>query len=100
MIRRPPRSTRTDPLFPYTTLFRSHGVVAANMVAMLVGVEDAGDVPAARLGPLEAEIGLDRIDCHGLAGFGAGEDVEEIAGRVARPDLFDDHRSKIGRAHV
>src|SRR3546814_4765936 len=31
MIRRPPRSTRTDPLFPYTTLVRSldelHGVV-------------------------------------------------------------------------
>src|SRR3546814_14021636 len=27
MIRRPPRSTRTDTLFPYTTLFRS-GVVA------------------------------------------------------------------------
>src|SRR3546814_6732586 len=27
MIRRPPRSTRTDTLFPYTTLFRSrHGV--------------------------------------------------------------------------
>src|SRR3546814_7814551 len=24
MNRRPPRSTRTDPLFPYTTLFRSH----------------------------------------------------------------------------
>src|SRR3546814_9664478 len=24
MIRRPPRSTRTDPLFPYTTLFRSY----------------------------------------------------------------------------
>src|SRR3546814_5351422 len=24
MIRRPPRSTRTDALFPYTTLFRSH----------------------------------------------------------------------------
>src|SRR3546814_1889674 len=23
MLRRPPRSTRTDPLFPYTTLFRS-----------------------------------------------------------------------------
>src|SRR3546814_15998985 len=23
MIRRPPRSTRTEPLFPYTTLFRS-----------------------------------------------------------------------------
>src|SRR3546814_18335830 len=24
MLRRPPRSTRTDTLFPYTTLFRSH----------------------------------------------------------------------------
>src|SRR3546814_5545603 len=27
MIRRPPRSTRTDTLFPYTTLFRSLAVV-------------------------------------------------------------------------
>src|SRR3546814_19335639 len=29
MIRRPPRSTRTDTLFPYTTLFRSlaHGLL-------------------------------------------------------------------------
>src|SRR3546814_17383117 len=26
MIRRPPRSTRTDTLFPYTTLFRSFAV--------------------------------------------------------------------------
>src|SRR3546814_5468816 len=26
MIRRPPRSTRTDTLFPYTTLFRSFGL--------------------------------------------------------------------------
>src|SRR3546814_8683084 len=29
MIRRPPRSKRTDTLFPYTTLFRSLGAVAA-----------------------------------------------------------------------
>src|SRR3546814_4538419 len=29
MIRRPPRSTRTDTLFPYTTLFRSIGCFAA-----------------------------------------------------------------------
>src|SRR3546814_7327411 len=28
MIRRPPRSTRTDTLFPYTTLFRSDGTDA------------------------------------------------------------------------
>src|SRR3546814_14335086 len=29
MIRRPPRSTRTDTLFPYTTLFRSGAAVLA-----------------------------------------------------------------------
>src|SRR3546814_1018341 len=29
MIRRPPRATRTDTLFPYTTLFRSGGFEAA-----------------------------------------------------------------------
>src|SRR3546814_12059125 len=29
MIRRPPRSTRTDTLFPYTTLFRSQRLWAA-----------------------------------------------------------------------
>src|SRR3546814_17838822 len=28
MIRRPPRSTRTDTLFPYTTLFRSPALLA------------------------------------------------------------------------
>src|SRR3546814_11032559 len=27
MIRRPPRSTRTDTLFPYTTLFRSNSLM-------------------------------------------------------------------------
>src|SRR3546814_12334331 len=32
MIRRPPRSTRTDTLFPYTTLFRSHQPVAIELL--------------------------------------------------------------------
>src|SRR3546814_1518788 len=32
MIRRPPRSTRTDTLFPYTTLFRSGVQVAIGLV--------------------------------------------------------------------
>src|SRR3546814_14401151 len=32
MIRRPPRSTRTDTLFPYTTLFRSHRAQVAHAV--------------------------------------------------------------------
>src|SRR3546814_2655129 len=37
MIRRPPRSTRTDTLFPYTTLFRSlHDRVVALAVLVLV----------------------------------------------------------------
>src|SRR3546814_12063077 len=30
MIRRPPRSTRTDTLFPYTTLFRSRPAIEAD----------------------------------------------------------------------
>src|SRR3546814_16695977 len=34
MIRRPPRSTRTDTLFPYTTLFRSD-VTSAKEIASL-----------------------------------------------------------------
>src|SRR3546814_10610881 len=34
MIRRPPRSTRTDTLFPYTTLFRSQGG-AGDMIVLL-----------------------------------------------------------------
>src|SRR3546814_2077978 len=35
MIRRPPRSTRTDTLFPYTTLFRSFGITFDNSVKPL-----------------------------------------------------------------
>src|SRR3546814_19695791 len=57
MIRRPPRSTRTDPLFPYTALFRSPGgdgadddlgilvgdkaAVAAHEAAAVVALRDA-----------------------------------------------------------
>src|SRR3546814_20204274 len=38
MIRRPPRSTRTDTLFPYTTLFRSRhlGLKKSMIVALAV----------------------------------------------------------------
>src|SRR3546814_16901289 len=38
MIRRPPRSTRTDTLFPYTTLFRSRRLAQSDVD---VGVPDA-----------------------------------------------------------
>src|SRR3546814_17593629 len=34
MIRRPPRSTRTDTLFPYTTLFRSQVVGTTVSIAL------------------------------------------------------------------
>src|SRR3546814_13774822 len=34
MIRRPPRSTRTYTLFPYTTLFRSGGIIALEAQAL------------------------------------------------------------------
>src|SRR3546814_4242104 len=40
MIRRPPRSTRTDTLFPYTTLFRSFGHPLV-LFERLVGSDDA-----------------------------------------------------------
>src|SRR3546814_7711830 len=33
MLRRPPRSTRTDQLFPYTTLFRSGGSLGARVAS-------------------------------------------------------------------
>src|SRR3546814_6784000 len=36
MIRRPPRSTRTDTLFPYTTLFRSAALLRARVPLGLV----------------------------------------------------------------
>src|SRR3546814_4631578 len=46
MIRRPPRSTRTDTLFPYTTLCRSHvlklGLADRDIVR--VGIGDRADV--------------------------------------------------------
>src|SRR3546814_4455260 len=50
IIRRPPRSTRTDTLFPYTTLFRSleGNVLALEIAHRIVGLE---------LGP-EAEVPL------------------------------------------
>src|SRR3546814_18798405 len=43
MIRRPPRSTRTDTLFPYTTLFRS---TAAELVRAIRGADKAAIVDA------------------------------------------------------
>src|SRR3546814_1779987 len=54
MIRRPPRSTRTDTLFPYTTLFRSPGAPGRGLAA-------PADPPRARAA-LDGESGGDRQD--------------------------------------
>src|SRR3546814_2657823 len=43
MIRRPPRSTRTDTLFPYTTLFRS-GLATAFMTGIHAALRLGADV--------------------------------------------------------
>src|SRR3546814_10317601 len=47
MIRGPPRSTRTDTLLPYTTLFRSQKRIAAGVpaerLAFVIGATDAKD---------------------------------------------------------
>src|SRR3546814_4050441 len=40
MIRRPPRSTRTDTLFPYTTLFRSPRVGGAGFPILDLPLDD------------------------------------------------------------
>src|SRR3546814_2857018 len=45
MLRRPPRSTRTDTLFPYTTLFRSRRSLAhARLGPMLIHIIARGRI--------------------------------------------------------
>src|SRR3546814_15265222 len=59
MIRRPPRSTRTDPLFPYPTLFRSLGSFAT--VYLPDGADQAAIIK--RLAGLDGvELSLSRAD--------------------------------------
>src|SRR3546814_848244 len=59
MIRRPPRYTRTDTLFPYTTLFRS-GDVMSLMAADLLPLMLAAPVKAAPRNP-EVTTGRDML---------------------------------------
>src|SRR3546814_9007664 len=53
MIRRPPRSTRTDTLFPYTTLFRSHEFVIAHIPGLIEGAAEGAGVGDRFLGHIE-----------------------------------------------
>src|SRR3546814_18018441 len=89
MIRRPPRSTRTDTLFPYTTLFRS----LCSIEIPLVGLGFGNLAPAAHLRQIP-----DRIRIKGIASIIPEEDVEirrwpRVAGREgegARHRIGDD----------
>src|SRR3546814_19939837 len=62
MRRRPPRSTRTDTLFPYTTLFRSQAMLAHHRAA-----------PASAAGAPQAQVGESGMS-HGasIAALGRG----------------------------
>src|SRR3546814_5420642 len=42
MIRRPPRSTRTDTLCPYTTLFRSPDIITMTITVAIIGRPNVG----------------------------------------------------------
>src|SRR3546814_1651294 len=67
MIRRPPRSTRTDTLFPYTTLFRS--------VTFPVAHHDGHYVAD--------EATLDRLEGEGRVAFRYAEEVNGSARNIA-----------------
>src|SRR3546814_10569127 len=72
MIRRPPRSTRTDTLFPYTTLFRSeHRLRNRDMLlgrrralAAEQGIEQTGEVRAAEAAEQQQQRQNDRSEEH------------------------------------
>src|SRR3546814_20595301 len=75
MVRRPPRSTRTDPSVPYTTLFRSLG-----RLDLILGSIAAADLDPARLHRLGDDT-LDRdaqqaVLKAGIAGFHAVSELE------------------------
>src|SRR3546814_20146011 len=81
MIRRPPRSTRTDTLFPYTTLFRSDGEDQARQDRRVAG--------GRRAQPLEEEV----LTAGGQRGHRRGVETERADGEhehgsdVAQPAL-------------
>src|SRR3546814_18792636 len=108
MIRRPPVSTRTDTLFPYTTLFRSLERQLLDLVevdapvvpahAVLHGVEPlAGEVRLGAVGEMTA--GGERHAEDGIAGLQQGEQ-DALIGLRARMRLHVDELAveKLARA--
>src|SRR3546814_3225021 len=60
MIRRPPRSTRTDTLFPYTTLFRSSWSGPCHSRRKLHALSDVGTARSERYAGDGAELPVER----------------------------------------
>src|SRR3546814_20302361 len=112
MIRRPPRSTRTDTLLPYTTLFRSAVLLRAHdgnapddLEAGRRAVEEEGGQALARV------VGGAQHGDEVLGGVGAGDEplvpIEHpgvaVALRAAQHEAgigAGPRRGQIGRAHV
>src|SRR3546814_14539940 len=86
IIRRPPRSTRTDPLFPYTTLFRSE-------MGAPVPVEDGDQADVLDL------LGSESERSQMLQRFGVNDFIAGEGWLVGMPKQFL-IRQEIGRAHV
>src|SRR3546814_11000076 len=87
MIRGPPRSTRTDSLFPYTTLFRSRSSASSCCACWPCGGSSApaGNSSRRRFGHGVLEPGLHRaldLDRHRIAAA-----VERLAERPPHPAL-------------
>src|SRR3546814_3036740 len=97
MIRRPPRSTRTDTLFPYTTLFRSQldrlfqQAFAAAKRARTDTRIGANPVSVASTAVRLALGTFARPEDAAVLLVGAGETIELVARHLAQ---------EIGRAHV
>src|SRR3546814_20380008 len=93
MIRRPPRSTRTDTLFPYTTLFRSllrsqeHKEESKPILAspaVRARARDLG-VDLAQVRPAEGER-IRHADLDAYLRYGASEGSQPPSASRARPD--------------
>src|SRR3546814_5091380 len=94
MIRRPPRSTRTDTLFPYTTLFRS--VEAFGLLRLEVGVARiAGALDQRIVRLVERDRRVERFEVRAAERLGIAEaDLDIVAdpetrGRVGQPVVID-----------
>src|SRR3546814_4344600 len=92
MIRRPPMSTRSDTLLPYTTLFRSHAVGRET-----AEVESAGRIVRNEIDVQVGRAGGIQVPHHELVAGGANEGVQVRAVRAGAiaaerrpgpPDLF------------